>query len=196
MDALRAEVGRKAFHMLCLIYLAGYMILGWPSAFYWLSAWFAVVVLIEVARLRSARLRSLLEGLFGSMVRDLERHSFSGIFHTTAGCLAVIALARGRGVIVAVAIGQLALADSAAALFGRAFGRTKLWGGRKSLEGTLAAFATAYALALWLGVGSVAALASSFAAAGVELVPTTAYFNDNFWLPVASAVTLLLLRVS
>ena len=193
VSGLRAEFGRKAFHMLGLVYWAAFVFFGWPRIGYWLAGWLLVVTAIETARLRVPAMERFLFGLFDGMIRDTERTHFSGIIHTTAGSLAAMLIAGGNGAIVGAAIGQLTFGDSAAALAGKAFGRTKIRGGKKSVEGSLACLATCYAVAVACGVRPGPALASALAATAVELLPTTGFFNDNLWMPVASAVVLRVL---
>ncbi|MBI4371334.1 MAG: hypothetical protein HY552_03440 [Elusimicrobia bacterium] len=194
MSELRRELGRKAFHMLALAYWAALWVLGWPRAGLWMAAWLAVVLAVETARLRIAAVERVLVRAFEGMVRETERRHFSGIVHTTAGCLAAMLIASGDLAITGAAIGQLAFGDAAAALAGKAFGRVKILGGRKSLEGSLAGLAAGYAAAAACGVRPAAALASALAASLVELLPTTPWFNDNLWIPVASAAVLNALR--
>lgn len=194
MSGLRAELGRKAFHMLALVYWAAFLVLGWPLTGKVMAAWLAVVLVIETARLKVPPVERFLVGLFDGMMRETERRHYSGIVHTTAGSLAAMLIARGDAVIVGAAIGQLAFGDAAAALVGKAFGRVKLFGGQKSLEGTLAGFAAGYAVAVACGVGPLGAFASAWAASVVEVLPTTPWFNDNLWMPIASAGVLALLR--
>lgn len=193
MSGLRREFGRKAFHMLALVYWVGYARLGWPRAGRWMAAWLAAVLAVEIARLKIPAVERALVGLFEGMIRETERRHYSGILHTTAGSLAAMLIAAGDPAIVGTAIGQLAFGDAAAALAGRAFGRTRVFGGRKTLEGSLAGLAVGYAVAIACGVAPAAALASAAAASGVELLPTTGWFNDNLWLPVASAAVLRVL---
>lgn len=187
------ELARKAFHQLSLVYLGVFWYFGWPRAAVLTGAWFAVVFAVELARLKVPAVERFLLGLMGGLMRESERKHFSGIFHTTAGSLAAMLIARGDPVIVAAAILQLALADSASALAGKAFGRTKLFGGAKSLEGSLAGLAVGFAAALACGVRPGAALAAALAGSLAELAPTTPWFNDNLWIPVASAGALVLL---
>ncbi len=192
MSDLRREFGRKAFHMLSLVYWAGFLVVGWPRAGYLLAAWLAVVLAVETARLKIPAVERFLVGLFEGMIRDTERAHYSGIVHTSAGSLAAMLIARGDPRVVGAAIGQLAFGDAAAALCGKAFGRTKILGGKKSLEGSLAALSACYAVAYACGVGAKAALASAAVATAVELLPTTGFFNDNLWMPVSSALVLRL----
>ncbi|HEX4048108.1 MAG TPA: hypothetical protein VH309_09760 [Elusimicrobiota bacterium] len=193
MSDLRREFGRKAFHMLSLVYWGAFFVLGWPRIVSWMCAWLLIVLLIETARLRVPALERRLVAFFDGLIRETERRHYSGIFHTTAGSLAAMLIAGGDRVIVGAAIGSLAFGDAAAALIGKAFGRTRILGGQKSLEGSVACFAACYALAIFVGVRPGAAAASSLAATVVELLPTTGFFNDNLWMPIAAASVLRVL---
>jgi dolichol kinase len=190
MGDLKRELGRKMFHMLSLVYWAAFAYFGWPKILFWMAPWLAVVLVIETARLYVPSVERLLVGLFEGMIRETERRHYSGIVHTTAGSLAAMVVAQGNPVIVGAAIGSLAFGDAAAALVGKAFGHKKIFGGKKSLEGSLACFAACYAVATHVGVRPGAALASALAASAVELLPTTGFFNDNLWMPIAAAVVL------
>lgn len=187
---LRREIGRKAFHMLSLVYLAVFHLLGWPAAGRAMAAWLPVVFVIETLRLKSPAVERFLVGVFDGLMRETERRHFSGIFHTTAGSLAAMLIAGGDPVITGAAILQLALGDAASALAGKAFGRTRLFGGAKSLEGSLAGFAVGFSGALACGARPGAAFAAALAGALAELPPTTPWYNDNLWIPVASAAAL------
>ena len=192
VNDLKREFGRKTFHMLSLCYLGAFYVLGWPRAAIALAVWLPIVFVIEVLRLRVPAIERALFGFFEGMIRDTERKHFSGILHTTAGSLAAMLIARGDPMIVGASIMQLALGDAASALVGKAFGRTKLFGGLKSLEGCLAGFAVGFAAALACGVRPGAAFAAALAGSLAELLPTTPWFNDNLWIPVASATVLRL----
>jgi dolichol kinase len=173
---LAAEFLRKAFHMLSLVYLAAFHALGWPLAGKLMAGWLAVCLVVETARLKVPAVERVLVAFFEGLIRETERKHFSGIVHTTAGCLIAMLVAGGDTVIVTAAILQLAFADAAAALAGKAWGRTRILGGQKTLEGCAAGFA--------------AGLASALAVSLVELLPTTGWFNDNLTIPFAGAATL------
>lgn len=192
-DDLRREIFRKAFHMLSLVYLGAFWLLGWPLIARAMAVWLAVVFVVETARLKVPAVERALVSFFEGMIRDTERRHFSGIIHTTAGSLAAMLIARGHPAIVSAAILQLALGDAASALAGKAFGRTKILGGRKSLEGSLAGLAVGYASALACGLRPSHAFAAALAGACAEALPTTPWFNDNLTIPAASATALVLL---
>lgn len=189
---LRREFARKTFHMLSLAYLAAFKLIGWPAIKTWMAVWLVVVFVVETARLKVPSVEKRLVSLFEGLIRETERKHFSGIIYTTAGSLAAMLIAKGDPAIVSAAILQLALGDAASALVGKAFGRTKILGGRKSLEGSLAGFAVGYASALACGVTPGAALAAAAAGAAAEAMPTTPWINDNLTIPVASALALVL----
>jgi phytol kinase len=193
VSELRREFGRKAFHMLSLVYWAAFFFFGWPRIVPMMCVWLAIVLIVETARLRVPIVEKTLTGLFEGLIRETERKHYSGIVHTTAGSLIAMVVASGDPVIVGASIGSLAFGDSAAALVGKAFGRTKILGGHKSLEGSLACFSACFALSICVGVRPGAALAAALAATAVELLPTTGFFNDNLWMPVAAAVVLRVL---
>ncbi|MBI2387058.1 MAG: hypothetical protein HYV14_13790 [Elusimicrobia bacterium] len=192
---LRREFGRKTFHMLSLAYLGAFHLVGWPRVGWMMAVWLPVVLLIETLRLKVPAIERALVGFFDGMIRETERKHFSGIFHTTAGSLAAMLIARGEPMIVGAAILQLALGDAASALVGKAYGRTKLFGGAKSLEGSLAGLAVGFAAALACGLRPGAAFAAALAGALAELLPTTPWSNDNLWIPVASATILRIVGV-
>lgn len=187
------EFGRKSFHQLSLAYLVAFWYFGWPRIATVMSAWFAVVLVIETARLKVPVIERFLLGLMGGLMRESERRHYSGIMFTTVGSFSAMLIARGDPTIVAAAILQLSLADSASALIGKAFGKTKLFGGVKSLEGSLGGLAVGFAAALACGVRPGAAFAAALAGALVELLPTKPWLNDNMTIPVASAVVLSLM---
>lgn len=192
---LLKEFGRKSFHQLSLVYLIAFHFFGWPLIAKLMAAWLAVVFVIETARLKVPAVERFLLGLMGGLMRESERAHYSGIIFTTIGSLSAMLIARGDPAIVGAAILQLALGDAASALVGKAWGKTKLFGGLKSLEGSLAGFAVGYAAALACGVRPSAAFAAALAGSLAELLPTTPVFNDNLGIPVASATVLRLVGV-
>lgn len=196
MSELRAEVRRKAFHMLSLVYLAAYWLLGYPRIVLWLTVWCVAATVVETARLGSSRVRAAIEAFFTGIMRESEKRSFSGIFHTSWGCLGAVLMAGDKPRLVSAALLYLALGDAAAALAGKRFGRTKVLGGPKSLEGTAANFAVCLACGLAVGLRPVPALGGAAAAAAVELIPNGPRWNDNLWLPIVSTGALLALGAS
>jgi dolichol kinase len=196
MTDLRRELGRKAFHMLSLAYLAAYHLIGFPRVLVPLALWLALVTVVETGRLLSERINRVLTGFFHGMIRDTERRSCSGIFHTTVGCLTTMLIAGRRPQVVTAAVLCLALGDAAAALAGKAWGRHRFPGSAKSYEGSLACLLVCLGAGLASGLGVVPAAGAALAATVVEFLPTTRVCNDNLWMPVAAAAAALLLGAS
>ncbi len=114
----------------------------------------------------------------------------SSTWFTTA--LLLLALT-GRPLLCAIACAVLGLADPAAALIGRRFGRTRLVNGR-SFEGSTAFFVVAFSAALAIMVGlhdlpwAAAAIASAVAALTAALVELfSRRIDDNLTIPLATA---------
>jgi dolichol kinase len=122
------------------------------------------------------------------MIRETEQRAYSGIFHTTTGCLATILIVGRRPRVVTAALLCLALGDAAAALVGKAWGRHRFPGSAKSWEGSLACWLVCLGAGWAAGLGPLPAAGAAFAATFVVLLPTTRFFNDNLWMPVAAAV--------
>ena len=191
MSALRRELGRKAFHMLSLVYLAAYHFFGFPRVLALLGGWLAFVALVETGRLCSERLNLGLSWLFRGVIRPDEGRRYSGIFHTTAGCFLTMLMVGRHPRVVAAALLILAFGDAAAALAGRAFGRHRLLGGEKSWEGSLACYGVCVLAGFSAGLKAPAALLGAFAATVVEALPTNRFLNDNLWMPLSAAAAIL-----
>jgi dolichol kinase len=184
---LRREFGRKAFHMLTLAYLAAFHLIGYPRVLIPLAVWLAFVAAVETGRLASQRLNLVLTWFFRGIMRETEQRAYSGIFYTTAGCLAAMLIAGRLPRVVTAALLCLAFGDAAAALAGQAWGRHHIFGSAKSIEGSLACLLVCLGVGLMVGLGLMPAVGAALAATLVELSPTTRFFNDNLWMPVAAA---------
>lgn len=162
----------------------------------WVTGAFAAACwTLEITRRRSAWWNDqLMEfAFFKRIAHPRERHQVnSSTWYATA--LFILALTQAPPIAV-VALGVLGLADPAAALVGRRWGRTRIAQNR-SLQGSLAFFFTG-AVASWaallafhpgtgLGSSLVIAAGASLAGATAELLSTK--LDDNFTVPLASAV--------
>ncbi len=92
--------------------------------------------------------------------------------------------------IVSASLFCAALGDALAALIGKTFGTHKIFGGHKSLEGSIACFLVCALVCLSFGFPLFASLVAAAIGTALEFLPTTAYFNDNLWLPLGSAIVL------
>jgi dolichol kinase len=138
-----------------------------------------ITFLADAYRLRSDALNRFVFRTFGALMCPREARRLSLTWFLLGVFLAL--WFPGEGVAVA-AILVLSLADPAASVVGRLWGRRPL--GKGTLEGTLAFFATALAV-LFPFVGIPAALAVAAFVSVVEVLPTG--MDDNLLIPVATA---------
>lgn len=154
------------------------------------SAFFGLAFFLETSRRVSERWNAVLMKLFGPVAHPYEHYRVNSA-SWYVGALFVLAWMQ-RPMVAAIGVGVLGLADPAASIVGRRFGRHKLIHGR-TLEGTLTfAFVGALvASAVLLGFGVapltaiVVAVVSGIAGALAELLSRRV--DDNFSVPVLTA---------
>lgn len=146
---------------------------------------------MEFGRRRSPTLNARLMRAFGPVAHAHERHhTNSSTWYVTALAL-MAAFAPLRAAELAVLV--LGLADPAAGLIGRRFGRTRLTANR-SLEGSLAfvvvGFAASFAWLVATGASAPSALWVALVAGlsgAVAELASSRRFDDNFSIPVSVA---------
>ena len=186
--SLIKEAKRKLFHFLSLLYAAGYYFMGREAVLKILVPILVVEGAIEATRLYVPRFNAWIMPLFGGIHREEEMRRVSGIFWTLLGSVITISVFKDPKVVLC-ALGYLVFADAAAALVGVPLGRHKLWG--KSWEGSSACFAASFLVGLAF-MDPFWAVAGAAIVTAVELSPLP--WNDNFWVPLVSAVFLSLLK--
>jgi len=150
---LRHELTRKSIHVaLAVLPLAAWLALPANPILVRVGLLlFALLAIgIDFARRRPGRLNAWIRRLVGPLLRDTEDAHLLGA--TTFAISTAVAFAVFPPTLALVAIGFLVVGDAAAALGGRALGRTRLRPG-KTLEGSLACL---------LGCLAVAAAARGF----------------------------------
>ncbi len=181
------HLGRKLYHLLGgLALLSLYYLLGRQPALLCYAVLTAVVLALDLTRLRVPALNLFIQTRFSSFIRPSEADKLTG---TPPYLLGIgLTLLFYRTDIATAAVCFLAFGDVAATAIGERYGRTKI-SGEKSLEGTMAfvamAAAAGFALAgigIHLGPGLI--VAGALAAAGVELLPLPV--NDNLLIPLVS----------
>ena len=194
-DRNNIHLSRRVWHFFGVLFI---------FTLYWFvpparAPWVAIAVSIfmigfDWARLRTPRLNRLFTWIFSRVMREDERHKFAASTAMLAGVTIIICFFPRNVVLLTLLF--LALADPMASYFGIRYGKDKLIG-NKSLQGTIAAFATCFLLAL--GFFSymelmverqfIACLLAGLIGAVSELVPVWK-LDDNFVFPVLSAIGL------
>ena len=201
----RAELGRKALHLGALVIPAGILLLDGAS---WRGLPVSALVLVplallalglDVARVRSAPMRDFLHRWFAWLMRPEEIPPLGGpvTFNgATMMCTsaAICALLFPAG-IAAAALAMLMVGDGAAAVVGRRFGRTRWPGTPKSVEGSLAyaafAFAIGLAVVAWPGAGFGLVICAVGAVSGAVVEALPIPVNDNLRVPLLTGLAML-----
>lgn len=182
---------RRVFHAVNGIVTA--MVLAWvlPTrtlAALGLSILLTALLVLDVARLRSPGLNRIFFRVFRPFASPREERRVASSTWYVAGILLAVLLFPIPAVIPGVLV--LALADPAAGVVGRRWGRHRL--GTGSVEGSLT-FAVVAFLVLWIPAGATAAVVAAVAAAAVEVLPLG--LDDNLTVPLVVAGVLALLGV-
>lgn len=185
---------RSLFHVLVSLTILGLIEHVLSGRWLWIvpGVFAATFWSLELARSRSARARAVLLGVFRAIAHPHERYQVnSSTWFATA--LTVLGLVFDPR-LCAVGVIVLGIADPAAALVGRRWGRTRLVG-QRSLEGTLTfavvAFAAAFGvLAAYHGDTTMTArllVAGGAAIAGAIAELFSRRVDDNFSIPLSAA---------
>lgn len=181
------HIGRKLYHLLGgLGLLSLYYILGREQALWFYIILAAIVLVLDVTRLKVQAFNRFVFSHFGSFIRKNEENKLTGTAPYVIGI--GLSLMFYQSEIATAAVCFLAFGDVAATTVGERFGRTKIVG-EKSLEGTLAFIAAAALSGFLLSLFGIhimhgIILTGAIVAAGVELLPLP--LNDNLLIPLAS----------
>lgn len=185
------EVGRKALHLLALTIPMGMWMMGTPLALYLLVPVALLAVTADVARAYSSSFNAVIRSIFGPLMRADELPAVgTGVRLNGATCVLVGATLLALLFPVRLAAPILAMAmvaDAAAALVGRRWGR-HAWGSlTATVEGSVAFVGTGlFLMAFVPGVAFGPAAAGVLVGALVEALPLPV--DDNIWVPLAAAV--------
>ena len=198
--SLLTEARRKAIHLTFILLPLEllHQWLPWPRG---KGEWRLVLVtavcgaiLIDLLRIHEHRARRWFREFFGHMLRPHEHWGLLGSTYLLLAALLAIEIF-GREV-AAAAIGFTVVGDAFAALGGRAYGRTRIFG--KSLEGFATGLVACLAWAAYLAlVGHLpwsVAVAGAVAASLVELLPIP--LDDNLGMTLAAGYAMTLLAGS
>jgi glycerol-3-phosphate acyltransferase PlsY len=192
-----SEAQRKAFH-LAFIFLPLellYEVLPYPRGRgQWrlvLIALVVVAVLVDVVRIHDYRVRRIFGRLFGELIRTHEQFNLLGSTYLLIAAL--LALEVFSRPVAAAALGFTILGDGFAALIGKAYGRTRIFG--KSMEGTIGGLAACIAWAAYLAAAGhlpwEVAIAGALVASLVELLPIP--LDDNLGITLSAGYAMKLL---
>lgn len=181
------ELKRKSIHLLSLLIPFSYRYLTHYNKKISVLILFLVtliIIIIEMARLENYTFRRFFNRWFGDMMRKHEALDFSGA--TFLMISSIISIAFFPRNIAFNALVFLAIGDTFAALIGKRFGKRKLFGSKKSLEGSLACFASTLIFAIAFDLNPIIAFVGALSATVAEFsrIP----LDDNIKIPIFSGL--------
>ena len=121
---------RKFFHIVGVVIMAIlYHNMVHETALIVLILAAIAAVLLEILRVRIATLNNFVISIFGPLMREHEKDSWTGFTYLILGVLIIVVLFPHA--IVTLSLLFLAIADPAASYFGIRYGKDKLWGGKE-----------------------------------------------------------------
>ena len=208
------EISRKLLHLFALlmpigIFYGPLLHLSGAMVTIILAILFFGSMILEFFRLRVPAVQKLFFAMFGSMLRKEESFKVTGSTWIIGAALLCSLLFSKTPYVSFIVLTLFVLGDAAAALVGISVGRIKI--GKKSLEGSLACFATCIIISLavfpfipgvldvWGGKMPVLiAAVTAFVITVFELVPLYVapklIINDNLAVPVIAGYVILLLN--
>lgn len=190
------EVLRKLIHLSSLWMVGAVYLLSREQALLLFGVVFVGMVLFEIFRRYSPFVKKLTQKLLSNILRPHENvtgdNHLTGAFYVTLAVLIAVFIFPKSITISAITI--MLLADTAAALVGRKFGKHPLHG--KSWEGTAAFFAVSaiilFLSSYWgLPLGMFQILGVAAAAAIIELYSNKVKIDDNLTIVLSVGALLL-----
>ena len=196
----KAEVLRKAIHLLALVVPLMMALLGKTVALVLLVPTTVLILSADVLRVRSAWAARFVTRFFGFMMRPEEQPPVGGSIKINGASWVLLSATLLTVVfpirIAAPAFVMFMLSDAAAALVGRRYGRIHWGSSPRTVEGSLAflllglgvmaLLAPFSEIAFWVGAVSVAAATLAEVPAGP--------FNDNLRVPMVAATVIFVLE--
>jgi len=189
----KRELYRKSIHVSSLILPLSYRYIFHNNrklTFLIIIPLTLIALIIEIVRLEHKTFKRIFLNIFGIMLRKHEIHDFTGATYLMIS--ATICIAVFPKDIAFLSLAFLAIGDTLAAIVGISFGKRKLLGTKKSLEGSIACFASTFLV----GVLFVAPQIAFFGA----LAATIAEFwelqlDDNIKIPLISGIVMSLVSL-
>ena len=178
------EIKRKILHiLLSLVPLLFFLLPGRLGVLGLIIATFTIVV-FDIIRLRNRRLNALFLKHLRRLLRKQERaYPLGATYYVVAAMICVLVFDR---TIAIAALAFLVIGDTFAALVGNHFGKPRFQG--KSIEGSLACFASCWLVGSLFPLDQVVVIAGALAATLAEAVPLPV--DDNFRIPLLSGLVM------
>lgn len=143
-----------------------------------------LIVVFDFLRIYTKQVQRIYNFLFKEVTRDFESHRLTGASYVMIGALIVLSIFESRICIPALLI--MSFSDSAAAIIGKKYGKTKIFD--KTLEGSLAFLLTSFVIVIFFipDIDFTFSIIAIIASTIVELMPKS-NLDDNLLIPIVSA---------
>ena len=144
----------------------------------------AIIVVFDFLRIYTNSVRSIYNYFFKKVTRDFESHRLTGASYVMIGSLVVLTFFESRICIPALLI--MSFSDSAAAIIGKKYGKTKIF--NKTLEGSFAFLITSFIIVIFFipDINFTFSMIAILVSTIVELMPKS-NLDDNLLIPIVSA---------
>jgi dolichol kinase len=189
---MRQELFRKAIHLFTnsLIPLA-YLFLNIPRIWMVILIGVAsvVFVMIDFRRTRNGWLSKVFGKLFNGMLRSHELEGkLTGASYVLIGSFISVSIFPKEIAILALLFA--AIGDTVAALYGRKFGKIRIW--NKTLEVSIVGLIACFIITLFFPqIPNIIKFSGAFAAMFIELLPIN--IDDNLRIPLLSGFVMYIL---
>ncbi len=189
---MRQELFRKVIHLFTnsLIPLA-YLFLNIPRIWMVILIGVAsvVFVMIDFRRTRNGWLSKVFGKLFNGMLRSHELEGkLTGASYVLIGSFISVSIFPKEIAILALLFA--AIGDTVAALYGRKFGKIRIW--NKTLEGSIVGLIACFIITLFFPqIPNIIKFSGAFAAMFIELLPIN--IDDNLRIPLLSGFVMYIL---
>jgi len=189
---MRQEILRKTIHLIVnslisLIYLFFNIPRLWMVILLGIASVF--VILIDIGRSCEGWLSTIFAKYFNKMLRSHERNGkLTGASYVFIGAFISVAIFPKE--IAVMALLFTAIGDTVAALYGRKFGKIRIW--NKTLEGSVVGLIACFIIALFFTqIPNIVKFSGVFAAMFIELLPIK--IDDNLRIPLFSGIIMYIL---
>ena len=190
----KRELYRKSIHISSLI-----LPLSYRYIFHYRRKEFFLIIIpltlialiIEIIRLEHRTFKRIFLNFFGIILRKHELNNFTGATYLMISTIICIAIFPDY--IAFLSLAFLAIGDTLAAVIGIPFGKRKLFGSNKSLEGSIACFVASFFFGMLFTfpeispiIPFIGALAATFSELAVD---------DNIKIPLVSGIIMTIVSL-
>lgn len=191
---MRQEIIRKAIHLSIYSFIPlAYLFLDISKI--WMIVLLGIgsvtIVIIDIGRTRDGWISKIFGKLFNGMLRSHELDGkLTGASYVLIGSFVSVVIFPKEIAILALLF--TAIGDTAAALYGKKFGKFKIW--NKTLEGSIVGLIACFIIASFFPqIPNIIKFSGAFAAMFIELLPIK--IDDNLRIPLFSGIVMYSLSI-